>query len=283
MFTCCRLCLYDIVCLKTLYRLRFFVIHQSNSVPNPILIPSFIISICFFFQVTIKPPLPKWITAESSKKSTSRQKHSVDKINLPNQPSKSSLRKSNSEGNIDLCGLDSHSSATSNPSKKSVTFSQHVLNQDHQVGSSSPSSFKLTTRDNIDGENSSEQTQKSCLCSPPSGVVVQNGLEVKEIELERREMPETTAFDKASKVGHTQRTNQSTRAKVLAKMKEIPGQDEEPCPCRIVTRPTAALLTASRSGKSGTTDTSSRNEKILVGIDALLDIFSVCILFDLQL
>jgi len=164
-----------------------------------------------------------------------------------------------------MCGVDTHS-------KKSVTFSQ-----DQQVDSSSLASLTLTTRDNIGGENTSEQTQ-NCLWSPPSGVVIQNGLEMKEIELERREMPETTAFDKASKVDHTPRTNQSTRAKVLAKMKEIPG-DEEPCPCRTVTRPTAALLTASRSGKTGTTDTSSRNEKLLVGIDALLDIFSVCLYF----
>lgn len=257
-----------------------YVIHQSTPVPITILVPSFITSIyVFFFQVATKPPLPKWITAKSSKKSTLRQKHSVDKINVQNQPSKSSLRKSNSEGNIDLRGLDTHLSAASNLSKKSVTFSRDVLNQDDQVDSSSLASFELTTPDSLDGETTSEQTLKSCLWSPPSGVVIQNGLEMKEIELERREMPETTAFDKASKVSHTQRTNQSTRAKVLAKMKEIPG-DEDPCPCRTVTRPTAALLTVSRSGKSGPTETSSRNEKLLVGIAALLiDIFSEYLYF----
>jgi len=162
------------------------------------------------------------------------------------------LRKSNSEGNIDLCGVDP---ATSNLFKKSVTFSQDVMNQDDQVDSSSLDSFEFTTRDSIKGENS----------TPPSGVVIQNGLEMKETELERLEMTEITA----SKVGHAQRTNQSTRAKVLAKMKEIP-RDQDPCPCRTITRPTAALLTMSRSGKSEPTETSSRNEKLLVGIDALL-------------
>lgn len=151
-----------------------------------------------------------------------------------------------------MCGVDP---ATSNLFKKSVTFSQDVMNQDDQVDSSSLDSFEFTTRDSIKGENS----------TPPSGVVIQNGLEMKETELERLEMPEITA----SKVGHTQSTNQSTRAKVLAKMKEIP-RDEDPCLCRTITRPTAALLTMSRSGKSGPTETSSRNEKLLVGIDALL-------------
>ena len=176
-----------------------------------------------------------------------------------------------------MCGVDTHLSSIL--SKKSVTFSQDVLNQDDQVNSSSLASFELT-RDSMDGEDTSEQNLKSCLRSPPSGVVIQNGLEMKEIELERGEMPETTAFfisDKTTKVGQTQRTNQSTRAKVLAKMKEIP-RDEDLCPCRTVTRPTAALLTVSRSGKSGPTETSSRNEKLLVGIDPLLDdIFSVCL------
>lgn len=236
------------------------------------------LSMFLVFQVATKPPLPKWTTAKSNKKSTLRQKHSVHKRSVQNQPSKSSLRKSNSEGNIDLCGLETHLAATSNLSKKSVTFSQDVLNQDDQVDSSSLASFELTTRDSIEGENTTEQTLKSCLWSPPSGVVIQNGLEMKATELESREMSETTAFNKASKVGHTHRTNQSTRAKVLAKMKEIP-RDEDPCPCRTVTRPTAALLTVSRSGKSGTTETSSRNEKLLVGIDALVNIFSVCLYF----
>ena len=238
-----------------------------------------------FFQVATKPPLPKWITAKSSKKCTSRQKHSVDKRNVQNQPAtESCLRKSNSEGNIDLCVVDTHVSATSNLSKKSVTFSQDVLNQDDQVDSSSLASFELTSRDSAAVENTSEETLKSCLCSPPSGIVIQNGLEMNKTELEHRETPETPPFHKASKVGHTQRTNQSTRAKVLAKVKEIP-RDEDACPCRTVTRPTAALLAVSRSGESGSTETSSRNEKLLVGIDGPVVIFSsyVCILCDLQL
>ena len=259
-------------------------IHQSTTVSIHVIL-SFITSIYVFFQVTTKPPLPKWITAKSNKKCSSRQKHPAEKRNVQNQPvTVSSLRKSNSEGNIDLCGLETHISATSNLSKKSVTFSPDVLNQDDQVDSSSLALFELTTRDSIEVENTSEETPKSCLWSPLSGVVIQNGLEMRKTELERREMLETTPFDKASKAGHTQKTNQSTRAKVLAKMKEIP-RDEDPCPCRTVTRPTAALLTVSRSGKSGPTETSSKNEKLLVGIDALLVIFSafVCILFDLQL
>lgn len=243
---------------------------------------SFITPSMFFFQVATKPPLPKWITAKSSEKCTSRQKHSVDKRNVQRQPvTESCLRKSNSEGNIDLCGLDTwHLSATSNLSKKSVKFSQDVLSHNDHVDSSS---FELTSRDSVEVENTSEETLKSCLCSPPSGVVIQNGLEMNKTELEHREIPEATPFDKASKVGLTQRTNQSTRAKVLAKVKDI-SRDEDACPCRTVTRPTAALLAVSRSGKSGTTEKSSRNEKLLVGIDGLLVIFSavVCILFDLQ-
>lgn len=123
-----------------------------------------------------------------------------------------------------------------------MTFSQDVFYQD----ANSDASCEISTRYN----NEDEKT---------SGVVIPNGLEMKETDLEIQEKPETAT----TKVGHTHKTNQSTRAKLLAKMKEIP-RDEDPCPCRTVTRPTAALLTESGSGKTGTKEISSRKEKILV-------------------
>lgn len=165
--------------------------------------------------------------------------------------------------------METHLSADSNLSKKSVTFSQDVLNQDDRVDSSY-ASCEISTHDNIEGEHTFKPCLKSCLWSPPSGVVIQNGLEMKETDLEIQEKPETAT----TKVGHTHKTNQSTRAKLLAKMKEIP-RDEDPCPCRTVTRPTAALLTESRSGKSGTKETSSRNEKLLVCLHTVLVNFSI--------
>lgn len=157
----------------------------------------------------------------------------------------------------------------SNLSKKSVTFSQDVLNQDDKVDSSHGSS-EISTNDDIEDESTFKPSLRSCLWSPPSGVVIQNGLEMKETDLEIQEKPETAA----TKVGHTHKTTPSTRAKLLAKMKEIP-RDEDPCPCRTVTRPTAALLTESRSGKSGTKETSSRNEKLLVCLNTVLVTFAI--------
>lgn len=147
---------------------------------------------------------------------------------------------------------------SSNLSKKSVTFSQDVFSQENDEV------------DNIEDKTASKPTLKSCLWSAShSGVVIQNGLEMKETELQLQENPETVVTNKESKVGHTHKANHTTRAKLLEKMKEIPHEDE-PCPCRTITRPTAALLTESRSGKAGTKETSSRNEKLLVCLNAHL-------------
>ena len=195
--------------------------------------------------------------------------------NVENQHSKSSLRKSNSEGNIYASVMDTHLSAGSSLSKKSVTFSQDVLNEADKVDNSL-SSCEISIRDSIEDKNTFKQAHKSGVWTSPSGVVIQNGLEMKETDLETQESPDTAVSQyKASRVSHAHKTNQSTRAKLLAKMKEIP-RDEEPCPCRTVTRPTVALLTVSRSGQSGTKETSSRNEKLLVcSIYALT--FSICL------
>lgn len=195
---------------------------------------------------------------------------------VENQHSKSSLRKSNSEGNIHASVMETHLSARSNLAKKSVTFSQDVLNEDDKVDNSL-SSCKMTTRDSIEDQNAFKQAHKSGVWTSPSGVVIQNGLEMKETDLETQESTDTTVSQyRPSKVSHAHKTNQSTRAKLLAKMKEIP-RDEEPCPCRTVTRPTVALLTLSRSGQPETKGTSSRNEKLLVCSIYAFYVFYLCV------
>lgn len=157
-----------------------------------------------------------------------------------------------------MSGLDTHLSPSSNLKQKSVTFSQDVVSQDGKVAS-----CKLTTHASVVDENVSKPALETCSWSCNSGVVIQNGLEMKEVDLQIQEISEIETTEKESKITHTHKTTLSTRAKLLAKMKEL-RRDEEPCPCRTVTRPTTALLTESRNGKSGTKETSSRNEKLLV-------------------
>ena len=205
-----------------------------------------------------------------TKKQTSKQKHRSAGKNsgADHSPSKSSLRKSNSEGNIPLSVTDSEVSIGNIPLKKSVTFSQHVLSEgdgdDLDCGETddSPHTCEESIGDNMDEEAAPKRMLKTCSWSHP-GVVIQNGLEMEEKDLQTKKCLESSATNQASKEGHPHRKTQSARAKVLAKIKEIP-REEEPCPCRAVTRPTAALLAEAKNGNTGTRVTSSRNGKLLV-------------------
>ena len=114
----------------------------------------------------------------------------------------------------------------------------------------------------IDDKTAAKHAHKSCLWTHP-GVVIQNGLEMEEADLKVQDSPEPVATNQVSREGHVHPKTQSTRAKLLAKMKEI-SCEEEPCACRTVTRPTAALLAESKNGRLGKKETSSKNEKLLV-------------------
>ena len=224
----------------------------------------------FISQAATKPPIPKWNSAKSNKKQNSRQKHrsAAGKTSeRDHMPSKSSLRKSNSDGNIHLSVTDGEVSSVNSPLKKSVTFRQDVLTQDsgelvcgktHDLLDNCEDS----SDDVIDDATAAKRTLKSCLWTHP-GVVIQNGLEMEEKDLQMEESSELAASNQVSKVGHVHRKTQSSRAKLLAKMKEIPFE-EEPCACRTVTRPTAALLAESKNGRTGAKDTSSNKQKLLV-------------------
>lgn len=206
---------------------------------------------------------------KNNKKQTSKQKHrSAGKNNgADHPPSKSSLRKSNSDGNIPLSVSDSDVSIGNIPSKKSVTFSQDVLSQgegdlDCRETDNLPHTCEESMRDNMDEEAAPKRLLKTCLWSHP-GVVIQNGFEMEEKDLQTQKSLESSATSQASKEGHSHSKTQSARAKLLAKIKEIP-REEETCPCRTVTRPAAALLTEAKNGNTGTRETSSRKEKLLV-------------------
>ena len=202
-------------------------------------------------QVSTKPPLPKCSsTKNNGRKQTSKQKHRSDRktSETDERPFKPSLRKSISDGNIHLSVTNSESSTKSNALKKSVTFSQDVI---------SNGSKDLDCRKD-------KATPNSCLSGVHHGVVIQNGLEMEEAVLNAKESSDPVLSDHLSGVaGHLLRKTQSTRAKILSKLKEIPHEGE-PCACRSVTRPTTALLEESKSGRLATKEAPSRNEKLLV-------------------
>ena len=224
-------------------------------------------------QVSTKPPLPKCSsTKNNARKQTSKQKHRSDRkmSETDERPFKPSLRKSISDGNIHLSVTNSESSTKSNALKKSVTFSQDVVSN----GSKDLDCRKLDNSVDISeqAENDIAKDEATEECSPNSrlsavhhGVVIQNGLEMEEAVLNAKESSrDPDLSDQLSGVaGHLHRKTQSTRAKILSKMKEIPHEGE-PCACRSVTRPTTALLEESKSGRLATKEAPSRNEKLLV-------------------
>lgn len=218
-------------------------------------------------KVFTKPPLPKWNTSKTKKSHKLKQKQRSGAENPSNssildQSSKSSLRKSNSEGNIHLYqAADANLSPGSNLKLKSVTFCQDFLSQVDPVKIPLDSS-QISTYSSVEAEGVAKPALQTCAWSQSSGVVIHNGLEMKEANLQGQEILAMEIANKESKLSHTRKAAQSTRAKLLAKMKELPG-DEEPCPCRTVTRPTTALITESRNWKSGTKETSLKSDKLL--------------------
>jgi len=219
-------------------------------------------------KVATKPPLPKWSPTKSNKKQASKQKlQSGGKTSKRDQPpAKSSLRKSNSDGNIHLSVMGNEDTSGSSSLKKSVTFSQDVFSHDSEDLDCSKAVSSLVPReqssnDVIDDETGAKRTLESCLWSHP-GVVIKNGFEIEEKDSQTQESPELAGNNQFSSVSNLHRKTQSTRAKLLAKVKEIPCE-EEPCACRSVTRPTAAVLAESKNRKTGTKQTSSGSEKLL--------------------
>ncbi|RMX37170.1 hypothetical protein pdam_00010696, partial [Pocillopora damicornis] len=218
-------------------------------------------------KVVTKPPLPKWNTSKTKKRHKLKQKRQSGTENssdssILDQPSKSSLRKSSSEGNIHLYqAADTNLSPGSNLKLKSVTFRRDVLSQVDDVKIPLDSS-QLPTYSSVEAEIVAKPAVQTCAWSQSSGVVINNGLEMKEANLQEQEISAVEITDKESRLSHTRKTAQSSRAKLLAKMKELPG-DEELCPCRTVTRPTTALITELRNSKSRTKETSLKNDKLL--------------------
>ena len=250
------------------------VLHASLSTIQGVccLCQFFACSFDLLCQVSTKPPLPKCSsTKNNGRKQTSKQKHRSDRktSETDERPLKPSLIKSISDGNIHLSITNSESSTKNNALKKSLTFSQDVISN----GSKDLDCRKLDNSVDIaeQAENDIAKDEATEECSPNSrlsavhhGVVVQNGLEMEEAVLDAKESSDPVLSDQFSGVaGHLHRKTQSTRAKILSKMKEIP-REEEPCACRSVTRPTTALLEESKSGRLVTIEALSRNEKLLV-------------------
>lgn len=215
-------------------------------------------------QISTKPPLPKWNSTKNNKKQTSKQKHRSDRkaSETDGRPSKPSLRKSISDGNIHLSAItNSESSTKNNALKKSVTFSQDVISN----GSKDLDCRKLDKPVDIAKDQVTEECSPNVsLSAVHHGVVIQNGFEMDQVYLNAEESSDPVLSDQLSGVaGHLHRKTQSTRAKILSKMKEIP-HDGESCACRSVTRPTTALLEESKSGRLATKEAPSRNVKLLV-------------------
>lgn len=221
-------------------------------------------------QVSTKPPLPKCSsTKNNGRKQTSKQKHRSDRktSETDERPFKPSLRKSISDGNIQLSITNSESSTKNNALKKSVTFSQDVISngrKDLDCRKLDNSVDIAEQAENAKDEATGECSRNSRVSAVHHGVVIQNGLEMEEAVLNAKESSDPVLSDQLSGVaGHLHRKTQSTRAKILSKMKEIPHEGE-PCACRSVTRPTTALLEESKSGRLATKEALSRNEKLLV-------------------
>ena len=211
-----------------------------------------------------KPPLPHRSSAvKTNKKQRTKEKDPLMSKNSGTDVTvkKSSFRKSNSDGNIPLSVT-----AESKTIKKSVTFSQEVLKEDDggefdcSKTKYSLDTSKQTTDTSMTQEGLEKPTPKSCLWLDP-GIVIQNGLEMEAKGLQLGKSLETASTK--CECNHHQRTSQNTRAKILAKMKENSGA-QEPCACREITRPTAAVLAEAKKGDLETRETSSRSEKLLV-------------------
>ena len=209
-----------------------------------------------------KPPLPH----RSSSVKTNKNQGTKEKDPLMDKNSgtdvtvrKSSLRKSSSDGNIPLSVT-----AEGNTLKKSVTFSQEVLKEDNggefecSKTKNSLDTSKQATDTSMTQEGLEKPAPKSCLWLDP-GIVIQNGLEMEAKGLQLRKSLETSSTTN----NHHKKSPQNTRAKILAKMKETSGE-REPCACREITRPTAAVLAEAKRGDLEARETSSRSEKLLV-------------------
>ncbi|XP_074621777.1 uncharacterized protein LOC141880222 isoform X1 [Acropora palmata] len=212
-------------------------------------------------KVETKPPLPH----RSSSVKTNKNQGTKEKDPLMGKNSgtdvtvrKSSLRKASSDGNIPLSVT-----AESNTIKKSVTFSQEVLKEDNggefecSKTKNSLDTSKQTTDTSMTQEGLEKPTPKSCLWLDP-GIVIQNGLEMEAKGLQLRKSLETSSATN----NHHKKSPQNTRAKILARMKETSGE-REPCACREITRPTAAVLAEAKRGDLEARETSSRSEKLL--------------------
>lgn len=210
-----------------------------------------------------KPPLPH---RSSASVKTNKNQGTKEKYPLMGKHSgtdvtvrKSSLRKWSSDGNIPLSVT-----AEGNTIKKSVTFSQEVLKEDNggefecSKTKNSLDTSKQTTDTSMTQEGLEKPAPKSCLWLDP-GIVIQNGLEMEAKGLQLRKSLETSS---ATNNQH-KKSPQNTRAKILAKMKETSGE-REPCACREITRPTAAVLAEAKRGDLEARETSSRSEKLLV-------------------
>ena len=219
-------------------------------------------------KMVTKRPLPQRSSFKADKKQSFKGKDNFQRKNTEADKTvtKSSLRKSNSDGILQL-SVTSDSNA-----KKSVTFSQDVLTGDSirefdcNETEHSPDNLNETSNTDTTQEPLEKRTPNSRLWSHP-GVVIQNGFEMREASFQGREGLESSPQNnQTSKDSNQQRKSaQSSRAKLLAKLKESPIE-KEPCACRTVTRPTAALLAEARKGDAGTRETSTRNERLLVCI-----------------
>ena len=227
-----------------------------------------------------KPPLPRSPVSKNSGKQSVKGKHPTEVVKTNGNAAaeanrrrrKSNLKKSSSDGNIPQTVANSElSQSDTDATKKCVTFSEDVHSQDGRGAKVNAVCTSCVSRENPPWDTNGldtalNQTREPCSWLNP-GVVIQNGLEMKEPLSETQDTFHAAAILEPEKAERPPKANRSTKAKILAKVKEHPS-DEEPCTCRTVTRPTAAVLEEARNGTTGAEEaflvSSTKREKLLV-------------------
>lgn len=185
---------------------------------------------------------------------------------LPRNPRKSSLRKSFSQGDVRCLSPEVIASV-----KKTVSFSDEVLEkptrlliqgknknlENREVPHSDDSNLNVSKAEVLkpetndweakmapDEENLSSKNDKDSSLKNSFGVIIQNGLEVKEPVTE---VPETPPKERTTKGGPMKETNSN----VIAQIKEVTrcSCEVEGCHCRDITRPTRAVISQAKVAK----------------------------------
>ncbi|XP_031568931.1 uncharacterized protein LOC116303516 [Actinia tenebrosa] len=198
----------------------------------------------------------------------SKHDQKIPRRPLSRNPKKSSLRKSFSQGDVRCLSPEVIASV-----KKTVSFSDEVLEKPTQLLIQGKFQNKNLENPEIpnpedpildiskaevpkpeidaqeakmppDEEKTSSQNNKNSKLLNSFGVIIQNGLEVKEPVME---IPDTPPKERPSKGGPAKETNSN----VIAQIKEVTrcSCHVEGCHCRDITRPTKAVMSQAKAAK----------------------------------